>query len=70
MIYNAPWYISNKTLHDDSGIPLVGEEINRLTRNYLEQLPEHPNEEARQLYNQPEIIRRLKKKWPTDALDQ
>ena len=50
MIHNAPWHISNKTSHDDdSGIPYVEEEINKLTRNYLKQLPHYPNEEARQL---------------------
>ena len=67
-IHNAPWYISNKTLHDDSGIPYIEEEINRLKRDYLKQFPHHPNEEARQLYLHPEGTRRLKRQWTTDAL--
>ena len=35
-------YISNKTLHEDSGIPFVEDEINRLTNSYLHNLPAHP----------------------------
>ena len=33
--FNAPWYINNKTLQDDSGIPPVEDEIKRLTNNYI-----------------------------------
>jgi hypothetical protein len=41
--FNAPWYISNKTLHDDFGIPPVKDEIKRLTSNYIHNLSGHPN---------------------------
>jgi hypothetical protein len=41
--FNAPWYISNKTLHDDSGIPPVEDEIKRITNNYIHNLTGHPN---------------------------
>lgn len=67
MIFDAPWYVSNKTLHDDSGIPLVQEEIRRLTTNYLDRLAGHPNEQVSQLRDPPEIRRRLKRRWPTDV---
>ena len=40
--FNALWYISNKTLHDDSGIPPVEDEIKRLI-NYIHNLTGHPN---------------------------
>jgi len=42
MVFNAPWYISDKTLHDDSGIPFVEYEIKRLTNSYLHNLPDTP----------------------------
>lgn len=69
IIFNAPWYVSNKTLHDDSRIPFVKDEIHRITSNYLESLHGHPNEEARQLNVPLEIRRRLKRHWPTDILN-
>jgi hypothetical protein len=40
---NAPWYISHKTLDDDSGIPPVEDEIKRLTSNYIHYLSGPPN---------------------------
>ena len=41
--FNAPWYISNKTLHNYSEMPPVEEEIKRLTINYIQNLTDHPN---------------------------
>ena len=41
--FNAPWYISNKTLHNDSGIPPVEDEIKRLNNNYIHNPTGHPN---------------------------
>ena len=38
MVFDAPWYVDNKTLHDSSGTPYVKDEINRLSANYLHQL--------------------------------
>jgi hypothetical protein len=67
-IFNAPWYVSNKTLHDDSGVSFVEDEIHRLTRIYLGRLLRHPNEKARQLNVPPECTRRLHRQWPTDRL--
>jgi len=42
MIFNAPRYISNKTLHEDSGTPFAEDEIKRLTNSYLHNLPVTP----------------------------
>jgi len=42
MVFNTPRYISNKTLHEDSGIPFVEDEIKRLTNSYLHSLPDTP----------------------------
>ena len=35
MLFNAPRYISNKTLPEDSGTPFAEDEIKRLTNSYL-----------------------------------
>jgi len=42
IVFNAPRYISNKTLHEDSGTPFVEDEIKRLTNSYLHNLPDTP----------------------------
>ena len=38
MVFNAPRYISNKTLHEDSGTPFVEYEIKRLSVDKKNQL--------------------------------
>jgi hypothetical protein len=50
MIYDAPWYASNKTLHESSATPLVGDEIHRLNQHYLCQLSGHANQQVHQLH--------------------
>ena len=68
--FNAPWYISNKTLHDDSGIPPVAVEIQRLTNNYFRKLTGHPNSQTSHLRNPTAIRRRLHRLWPTDIISE
>jgi hypothetical protein len=41
IVFNAPWYVSNKTLHKDSRIPFVEDEIIRMTNRYLLNLTGH-----------------------------
>jgi hypothetical protein len=41
MVFNAPRYVSNKTLHEDSKIPFVEDEIKRMTNRYLRNLTGH-----------------------------
>jgi len=53
IVFNAPWYVSNKTLHKDSRIPFVEDEIIRLTNRYLLNLTGHPNEQVNQLHVPP-----------------
>lgn len=67
IIYNAPWYVSNKTLHDDANLAYIPDEIQRISSRYLERLQDHPNEEAEQLRVPPDVIRRLRRCWPTDV---
>jgi hypothetical protein len=43
MVFSAPRYVSNKTLHEDSRIPFVEDEIKRMTNRYLQNLAGHSN---------------------------
>jgi hypothetical protein len=40
---NAPWYVSNFTLHNDLHVPFVATEINRLSLPYNQRLVGHHN---------------------------
>ena len=42
-ITNAPFYITNKALHNDLNIPFVKSEINKFSSRYLNRLSNHPN---------------------------
>ena len=53
IVFNSPWYVSNKTLHKDSGIPLIEDEIIRMTNRYLLNLTGHSNEQVNQLHVSP-----------------
>jgi hypothetical protein len=68
LVFNAPWYVSNKTLHKDSKIPLVEDEIIRMTNTYLLNLTGQSNEQVNHLHVPPETRRRLHRQWPTDVL--
>jgi hypothetical protein len=62
-IVNAPWYVPNRLLHADVGIPTVREEI---TSKYKHKITVHPNELAITLLNDVDEPRRLKRHKPTD----
>jgi hypothetical protein len=42
-IFNAPWFVSNRTLHQDLKIPTVKEEIAKFSKKYNSKLENHPN---------------------------
>jgi hypothetical protein len=65
-ITNAPWYVSNFTLHNDLQIPFITEEIKR----YYNRLIGHENSYVTELSNPLNIRRRLKRQWPSDLKDQ
>ena len=65
-ITNAPWYVSNFTLHSDLHIPLVTTEISSLSFLYHQRLAGHHNALITALTTPPTIVRRLKRQWPTD----
>ena len=69
MVFNAPWYIRNKTFYEDSDTPFVEDEIKRLTSSYLHNLPGHPNQKLSHLHVPPAARRLLHRQWPKDVLD-
>jgi hypothetical protein len=67
-ITDAPWYVSNFTLHNDLCIPFVATEINRLSHLYHHRLANHHNPLVAELAGLHPIARRLKRRWPVDLL--
>lgn len=57
----APWYVSNRTLHEDLKIPYVTEEIQNRPKNYQKRIPNHPNQLIRNLETPIYTNKRLKK---------
>ena len=70
MISGAPWYVSNKTLHDDFKIPSIQDVIKSTINRYKDRTREHENQLISDLFTQPLEKRRLKKIWPEDLLDE
>ena len=62
-IKNAPWYVTNHTLHTDLNIPYVSEVINERINKHLSKLESHPNPLVETL-TQPTRNRRLKNVGP------
>jgi hypothetical protein len=65
---NAPWYVSNVTLHNDLRIPYVTEVIITYAKNHKNRTKQNNNQLIRDLFNQPEIGRRLNRMWPEDLI--
>jgi hypothetical protein len=65
---NAPWYISNVTLHNDLSIRYVTEVIRTYAKNHKNRTAQINNQLIRDLFNQPEIGRKLKRMWPEDLI--
>ena len=67
MITNAPWYVSNLTLHEDLKIPYVREVIFKKYAKHHRKLETHPKPLLHPLLDtgQP---RRLKRTQPADLL--
>jgi hypothetical protein len=63
MILDAPWYVSNATLHADVGISYVHEVINQKCNKHHTRLGIHENPLLRTLLLGEEN-RRLKRNWP------
>ncbi|PNF14490.1 hypothetical protein B7P43_G16423 [Cryptotermes secundus] len=67
MLVDAPWYVSNETLHKDLNLKFVKEIIMDRSRQHMSKIETHENEllqPLRELINN----RRLKRKWPKDLI--
>lgn len=63
LIANAPWFVSNYSIHKDLQIANVKDEASRLSEKYLNRLSYHPNVLAICLLDNSEEVRRLKKRY-------
>jgi hypothetical protein len=67
MIVDAPWYVSNATLHADLGISYVHEIINQKCNKHHTRLETHENPLLKTVLVREEN-RRLKRNWPIDLI--
>jgi len=67
MVTDAPWYVTNLTLHGDLKIPFVRDVITDRYAKHRWKLVTHPNLTLQQLLdaNQPRILKRTR---PSDLL--
>jgi hypothetical protein len=66
MIVDAPWYVSNATLHADLGISYVQDAIHQKCNKHHITLETHENPLLKTLLVREN--RRLKRKWPIDLI--
>ncbi|PNF16211.1 hypothetical protein B7P43_G15500 [Cryptotermes secundus] len=69
-IADAPWYVSNLTLHNDLKIPFVKNKILRMAERYKNRTVNHDNELIEELYTNGPVTRRLNRTWPQDIIKQ
>jgi hypothetical protein len=67
MIVDAPWYVSNATLHADLGISYVQDAIHQKCNKYHTTLETHENPLLKTVLVR-EKNRRLKRNCPTDLI--
>jgi hypothetical protein len=68
MITNAPWYVTNQTLHVDLNVSFIKDVIQEKSINLHDKLGNHSNTILQPLLEQQQR-RRLKKLWPADLID-
>jgi hypothetical protein len=64
-IVNAPWYVSNRTIHTDLRIPYIEEVTKEHSNAHFKKLANHPNPLIKPLLHR-QAHRRLQRKWPED----
>jgi hypothetical protein len=62
----APWYVSNRTIHNDLRIPLITEVINQHAIRHRSRMSSHENPLITELMNPPTPPGRLLATWPED----
>lgn len=60
-IVSAPWFVSNRTLHQDLNVPTVKEEITKFSEHYMTKLENHPNHLALNLLDNSDTTHRLRR---------
>jgi hypothetical protein len=68
MIADAPWYVSNATLHVDLGISYVQDVIHQKCINHHPRLETQENPLLKKTLLVREENRRLKRNWPIDLI--
>ena len=58
---DAPWYVTNETIHPDLKIPTIKEEISKFKNRYNIRVNNHLNPLVTQLLDTTDQIRRLKR---------
>lgn len=66
MIANAPWYVTNDTIHKDFQISTIREEIGKSSEKYISRLDNHPNHLAVNLLDTSRYPSRLKRNNPLE----
>jgi hypothetical protein len=69
MIADAPWYVTNQTLHDDLKVPFVKEVINTDSLKHHQTIAHHPNTLLHPIIEPPSNNRGLKRKWLADLMN-
>jgi hypothetical protein len=67
MIVDAPWYVSNETLHTDLGISSVQDVIQQRTNKHHNKIKTHENPLLKTLLARDDN-RRLKRNWPIEQM--
>ena len=67
-IANAPWYVTNQTLHTDLQIPYISTVIHEHINKHHIALAIHPNPLVEPMLH-PEQNRRLKRRWTFNLTD-
>jgi hypothetical protein len=65
-ITGAPWYVTNKTLHEDLNISFIADEIRKHATRHRARIAGHENPLIDDLKNPHPAARRLRKNWPED----
>jgi hypothetical protein len=68
MITNAPWYVTNQTVHDDLKVPFIKDVIQEKSINNQDKQGNHSNPILQPLLEHQQK-RWLKKLWPADVID-
>jgi len=63
IIVDAPWYVTNDTLHQDLNVPYVRDKIKKHSQRYADRMKEHSNILMKSLMRSIKTPRRLKRRF-------